>query len=117
MKTSISEKFLQVSDSFDKMKKEMYETSKEFIKSVLSNDNTKQCGNLTDLSIRIKKEYKFSGEIVNTLIDYVEYDKENDNIFVIDNDDEDIIDWDDLFFDDMVIIANAIYMKYNNLNN
>lgn len=104
------ENFKFYSENYEIVKKQYESIIDDFLINILKNEITKQNGDLIEERIRIKAEYAFTGDINIMVVDKVIYDEEK-GILVYGEDGE-LFEWDELYFDDKVLIANTISTRF-----
>lgn len=95
---------------FQNAENKIREIATKFVTQILSNDDTKRCGDLSEELLRIKFESSFNGNIDIVVVDKVIYN--NDKGLLVYEEDGGVIVWEDLYSDDMAIIANTIYIRF-----
>ena len=107
----IYDTFGNVSNVYSVALEQMKETTKSFVETIIRNRDTFTCGELLEERLRIKNENSFTGDINIVVVDNVIYREDLNKLLVYDEDGG-ILEWDELYIDDMVIIANAIYVNF-----
>lgn len=102
--------FGNVSNSFETYQKQMEQCATELVNTIIKNDDTKRCGELIEERLRIKSENSFTGNIEIVVVDKIIYNKEK-GILVYDEDGG-VLKWEELYFDDKLLIANSIYLRF-----
>lgn len=103
--------FDKVSNVYSVALEQMKETTKSFVETIIRNRDTFTCGELLEERLRIKNENSFTGDINIVVVDNVIYREDLNKLLVYDED-GDVLEWDELYIDDMVIIANSIYVNF-----
>lgn len=103
--------FGNVSNVYSVALEQMKETTKSFVETIIRNRDTFTCGELLEERLRIKNENSFTGDINIVVVDNVIYREDLNKLLVYDEDGS-VLEWDELYIDDMVIIANAIYVNF-----
>lgn len=103
--------FGNVSNVYSVALEQMKETTKSFVETIIRNRDTFTCGELLEKRLRIKNENSFTSDINIVVVDNVIYREDLNKLLVYDEDGG-ILKWDELYIDDMVIIANAIYVNF-----
>ena len=103
--------FDNVSNVYSVALEQMKETTKSFVETIIRNRDTFTCGELLEERLRIKNENSFTGDINIVVVDNVIYREDLNKLLVYDEDGG-VLEWDELYIDDMVIIANAIYANF-----
>lgn len=102
--------FGNVSNSFETYQKQMEQCATELVNTIIKNDDTKRCGELIEERLRIKSENSFTGNIDIVVVDKIIYNKQK-GILVYDEDGG-VLKWEELYFDDKLLIANSIYLRF-----
>ena len=102
--------FSTIYNVFYNAENQMREMATKFVTQILSNDDTKRCGDLIEELLRVKFENSFNGNIDVVVVDKVVYN--NDKGLLVYEEDGGILKWEDLYTDDMAIIANTIYIRF-----
>lgn len=102
--------FGTIFNMFENANSQMREIATKFVTQILSNDDTKRCGDLIEERLRIKSEHSFNGNIDIVVVDRVVYN--NDKGLLVYDEDGGVIEWEDLYTDDMTLIANTIYIRF-----
>jgi hypothetical protein len=100
-----------VSNVYSVALEQMKETTKSFVETIIRNRDTFTCGELLEERLRIKNENSFTGDINIVVVDNVIYREDLNKLLVYDEDGG-VLEWDELYIDDMIIIANAIYVNF-----
>lgn len=103
--------FDKVSNVYSVALEQMKETTKSFVETIIRNRDTFTCGELLEERLRIKNENSFTGDINIVVVDNVIYREDLNKLLVYDEDGG-VLEWNELYIDDMVIIANAIYVNF-----
>lgn len=107
----IYDTFNVVSNVYSVALEQMKETTKSFVETIIRNRDTFTCGELLEERLRIKNENSFTGDTNIVVVDNVIYREDLNKLLVYDEDGG-VLKWDELYIDDMVIIANAIYVNF-----
>lgn len=96
-------------NAFENAKQQIVAKATEFVTKVISNSDTNRCGELIEERLRIKSEHPFHCTIECVVVDKVVY---FENRLIVYDEDGGVIEWDDLYADDMALIADTIYTRF-----
>ena len=96
-------------NAFENAKQQIVAKATEFVTKVISNSDTNRCGELIEERLRIKSEYLFHSSIECVVVDKVVY---FENRLIVYDEDGGVIEWNDLYADDMALIADTIYTRF-----
>ena len=102
--------FGTIYNMFENANSQMRKNATEFVTKIISNNDTKRCGELIEERLRIKFESSFNGNIDIVVVDKVVYN--NDKGLLVYEEDGGVIVWEDLYTDDMALLANTIYTRF-----
>ena len=96
-------------NAFENAKQQIVAKATEFVTKVISNSDTNRCGELIEERLRIKSEHPFHCTIECVVVDKVVY---FENRLIVYDEYGGVIEWDDLYADDMALIAHTIYIRF-----
>ena len=100
-------------DLFHKDNEVIEKSLKLFLTKTLTNDTYKNCGDFSDVSLRIKAEDSFNCDINIVTADKLVYD--NERGLAVWDDNGEPYEWDSLYIDDKVLLATHVLLNYKDL--